>query len=309
MKKTTRHIPVLLNGSVSHLVTNVDGNYFEGTVGFGGHTEEILSRLSEKGRLIGTDKDVKAFEYCIKKFKNEQRVSIFNTSYTNIDTIAKLELVEKFDGIFLDLGVSSYQLDDPDSGFTYREEAELDLRMNKNQGYPAYYYLNELSEEELADIFYNYGEEKKSRQIARVLVKSRLNKTLKTTTQLKSIIESIIGKYNLNKTLSRIFQALRIHVNNELDELKEILNKSTDLLNPGGRLAVISFHSLEDRIVKDYFKYEAATCVCPDDAPVCVCNKQQRLSIITRKPVTASDEELQANPRSRSAKLRVAERL
>lgn len=303
------HIPVLLNECINYLITSADGVYFEGTIGFGGHTQKLLEKLSSKAIYIGTDKDVNAFNFCVDKFKSDNRVQFYNTSFLNIDVISKLEEVEFFDGIFVDLGVSSYQLDSPDSGFTYRQDSELDLRMNKKEGKPAYKYLNELSEKEIADILYRYGEEKKSRQIAKEIVKNRTIDEIKSSFRLNKLVEKVIGQKNLNKSLSRIYQALRILVNNELDELSEFLVKSIELLKPGGRLAVISFHSLEDRIVKEFFKYESIDCICPPDYPVCVCEKEKRLSIITKKPVIPGEEELKSNPRSRSSKLRIAEKL
>lgn len=303
------HVPVLLNESIDNLITSSYGVYFEGTIGFGGHTQKILEKLSPAAKYVGTDKDLEAFNFCRNLFKGDDRVQLYNTSFLNIDVISKLESIDLFDGIFVDLGVSSYQLDSAESGFTYRQDAELDLRMNKKEGKAAYKYLNELSEKEIADILFNYGEEKRSRQIAREIVKHRVTDEIKSSFRLNELVERVIGKKNLNKSLSRVYQALRIYVNNELEELKNFLNKSIELLKPGGRLAVISFHSLEDRIVKEFFKYESSDCICPPDYPVCVCDKIKRLNILTRKPIVPGEAELKANPRSRSSKLRVAERL
>jgi 16S rRNA (cytosine1402-N4)-methyltransferase len=303
------HKSVLLNESIDYLVTNISGIYFEGTMGFGGHSEEILLRLNEDALLVGTDKDTEAFRYCQKKFQTENRLSIYNTSFVNLDTIARLENITNYDGIFVDLGVSSYQLDNLDSGFTYREKSVFDLRMDKSQGNPAYYYVNTLDQKELADIIYKFGEEKKSRVIARNLVEARKENEITGSDQIKSIVQrSVPGKF-LNKSLSRVFQAFRIFVNNELDELKLFLDKSVELLGKSGRIVVITFHSLEDRIVKEFFRYEALTCICPPEVPVCICDKEARLKILTKKPLVPSEEERENNPRSRSAKLRVAERL
>ncbi len=303
------HIPVLLKESVENLITSEDGYYFEGTVGFGGHTKSILEQLAPGAKLIGTDKDVNAFKHSSEKFSKDTRVSIYNTSFTNIETIARLESVSKFDGLFLDLGVSSYQLDTPESGFTYRENVKFDLRMDKTKGEPAYKFLNEMGEEEIADVIYNYGEEKASRKIAKAIVTERKLKMLTMTTQVNDIVSKVVGERFLKKSLSRIYQAFRILVNNELDELKDFLDKSIDLLNPGGRLAIISFHSLEDRIVKEFFKSEAKSCVCPPEVPVCICDKMSTLKILTKKPIIANAEEIANNSRARSAKLRVAERI
>ncbi len=302
------HVPVMVNQSLDCLLTNLSGTYFDGTLGFGGHTSAFLSKLNPNSRIIATDKDKTAYSYCKEKFAEDSRVSIYNTSFTEIKNISLLENISGFDGIFADLGVSSYQFDNKDSGFTYREEAVLDLRMNKSVGKPAYVFLNSADEKELADVIYNYGEERRSRVIAKKIFKERQNRSIKTTTQLKNLIESVVPKQNLNKTLSRVFQALRIYVNNELEELKEFLEKAVKLLNKGGRIVVLSYHSLEDRIVKEFFKYQAVSCVCPPEIPVCVCDKESTLKIITRKPLVANKDEIELNPRSRSAKLRAAEK-
>ncbi len=303
------HIPVLLKESIDLLITKINGVYFEGTAGFGGHSEGILNRLSSYGKLIATDKDYTAFKYCKDKFKNDKRFSIYNTTFSNIDIISKIEFIEKFDGIFLDLGVSSYQLDKVESGFTFREDSPLDLRMNKNEGISAADVLNNFSEEEIADILYKYGEEKKSRLIAKKIIEARSKKKLETSFQLKEVIEKIVPPNYLSKSLSRIFQALRIFVNNELDELKIFLEKAVEHLNDGGRIAVISYHSLEDRIVKEKFKYETLNCVCPKGTPICICGKIRRLKLINNKPIVPDKIEIDKNKRARSAKLRVAERI
>lgn len=304
-----QHVPVLLKESVDLLVVNESGFYFDGTVGFGGHSQEILRRLNEKGKLIATDKDSDAFKFCKDRFKDDKRFSIYNTSYTSIDTISKIEFIEKFDGIFVDLGVSSYQLDNIESGFTFREDAPLDLRMNKSEGTPAYKILNKSTQEEIANILYNFGEEKKSRLIAKKIVEARETEKFETSLQLKKIIEKIVPPNYLNKTLSRIFQALRIYVNNELDDLKIFLDKSIPLLINKGRIVILSYHSLEDRIVKEKFKYESLTCVCPPGTPVCICGKVQNLKIINTKALKPNENEIKINRRSRSAKLRAAERV
>jgi 16S rRNA (cytosine1402-N4)-methyltransferase len=303
------HIPVLLKESVENLITSDEGIYFEGTVGFGGHTKSILEKLSPSAKLIGTDKDINAFNFSTEKFSKDSRVSIYNTSFTNIETIVRLESIKKLDGIFLDLGVSSYQLDTPESGFTYRENTKFDLRMDKTNGRPASSLVNELSEKELADIIFKYGEEKASRKIAKAFVDKRKENRLIMTGQINQIVAEIIPERFIKKSLSRIYQAFRIAVNNELEELIEFLNKCIDLLNPGGRLAIISFHSLEDRIVKDFFKEESKDCVCPPATPICICNKQSTIKLVSRKPIVSEEVELKNNPRARSAKLRVAEKI
>ena len=226
-----------------------------------------------------------------------------------IDIISKIESISNYNGIFADLGVSSFQLDNPDSGFTYRAEAKLDLRMDKAKVVTASDIVNSFSEEELADIIYKFGEEKNSRQISKKIVDYRKRKKIESTTDLSELISSITPfKYRI-KTLSRVFQALRIYVNDELEALKTFLTKSVDLLTNGGRIVILTYHSLEDRIVKESFKYEALDCICPKDYPVCMCDKESRLRILTKKPVTPSEEELQNNIRARSAKLRAAEKI
>lgn len=303
------HTPVLLNESIQNLVTNKSGLYFEGTIGFGGHSEFILSQLSNNAKFIGTDKDINAYEYCKNKFKDDARVKLYNTSFTNIVDVSNIEFIEKYDGIFVDLGVSSFQLDNKESGFTFREDVQLDLRMDQTKGKPASFYLNKIDESEMVDIFFKYGEERNSKKIANAICNYRLNTKIQTSGQLKGIIEEFTPERFLTKTLSRIFQALRIFVNNELDELKEFLEIASSLLNKNGRLAVITFHSLEDRIVKDFFKEKTKTCICPPEYPVCVCDVKPELKIITRKPIVPSNSEIKENKRSRSAKLRVAEKL
>ncbi|MEG8988795.1 16S rRNA (cytosine(1402)-N(4))-methyltransferase RsmH [Ignavibacteria bacterium 4148-Me] len=303
------HTPVLLKESINLLITKNDGVYFEGTAGFGGHTEAILKNLNQRGKLIATDKDENAFKYCKEKFQSDKRFSIYNTTFSNIDIISKIEFIEKFDGIFVDLGVSSYQLDNSEAGFTFREDSPLDLRMNKNEGITAADVLNNLSEKEIADILFKFGEEKKSRLIAKRIVEARTKRKFETTFQLKEIIEKIVPPNYLLKSLSRVFQALRIYVNNELEELKLFLDKSINLLNKNGRIVVLTYHSLEDRIVKEKFKYETLKCVCPAGTPVCICGKEQRLKLVNSKPIVPSEDEIKKNKRARSAKLRAAERI
>ncbi|RMD50212.1 MAG: 16S rRNA (cytosine(1402)-N(4))-methyltransferase RsmH [Ignavibacteria bacterium] len=303
------HKPVLLDETLDLLVTNKSGIYFDGTLGFGGHSTGILKRLNRHGKVVGSDKDKEAFDYCKKQFAGEERFEPFLTSFVNIDKISKILFIDKFDGILADLGVSSYQLDNADKGFTYREDVPLDLRMDRDAQVTAADILNDYDEKEIARILFEFGEEKKSRRIAAEICRRREEKPIKTTGELKEIISSLVPPNFLNKSLSRVFQALRIEVNNELEELKEFLNKSVDLLKIGGRIAIITFHSLEDRIVKEFFKYEALDCICPPEFPVCRCDKEAKLKIITKKPVVAGDLELKDNYRARSAKLRVAERI
>jgi 16S rRNA (cytosine1402-N4)-methyltransferase len=303
------HIPVLLKESIDYLVTKKDGVYFDATLGFGGHTEEILKRLSKKGSIISTDVDLNAFNYCKLKFKDEESIKLYNLNFSFIDVIAKIESLEFFDGILADLGVSSFQLDNAAAGFSYSVNSKLDLRLDISLQKTAADFINDEAEQKIAEVIFGYGEEKNSRKIARRICEARKAGRIETTGELKKIISSVTNPKYLTKTLSRVFQALRIYVNDELGALKNFLNNSLPVLKKGGRLAVISYHSLEDRIVKDFFKYENLSCVCPAEAPVCTCGKVKRLKIITRKPVRASEAEIKINKRARSAKLRVAERV
>lgn len=305
----SNHIPVLLNESLEYLIGDRSGIYFDGTVGFGGHSDGILKLLNADAKLISTDVDTVAFNYSKKKFSNDLRVKLYNLNFQKIDTIAKIESINSFDGIIADLGVSSYQLDNPSAGFTYRQDAKLDFRMDKNIAVTASDVINSYREEDIADIIFNYGEEKNSRKIALNICKTREQKKIDTTLELYDIISEITPERYLLKTLSRVFQALRIYVNDELELLKSFIHKAISLLKKGGRIVVLSYHSLEDRIVKEAFKHEVLDCVCPKDFPVCKCDKESRLTILTKKPVLPSREEVMKNPRARSAKLRAAERI
>lgn len=306
---TQAHTPVLLKESVDYLVTEKDGVYFEGTLGFGGHTEEIFKRLSKKGSVVSTDVDLNAFDYCKEKFKGEDRIKLYNFNFSLIDVIAKIESLEFFDGILADIGVSSFQLDNAAAGFSYSINSKLDLRLDKSLRKTAADFINYESEEKIANVIFEFGEEKNSRKISRQISEARKVKRIETTDELKKIISSVTNPKYLTKTLSRVFQALRIYVNDELGALKVFLQNSVPVLRKGGRLVVISYHSLEDRIVKDFFKYESLSCVCPPYAPICTCGKVKRLNIISKKPITPSDLEITNNKRARSAKLRVAERV
>lgn len=303
------HIPVLARESVEYLIKNRDGKFFEATVGFGGHTTLILSQLGRTGILAGTDVNDAAFNYAKEKFENDDRFRLYKFNFNKIDLISKIESIDKFDGVFADLGVSSYQLDSAGEGFTFRMDTKLDLRMDKNLEQTAADVLNTESEETIANIFYKYGEEKNSRKIARLIGERRRNGSFKTTGELVDIVAGITPPNFLNKSLMRVFQALRIYVNRELDVLEDFLRKAVNLLNTNGRIVILTYHSLEDRIVKDIFKEESSSCVCPKDFPVCICGKEKKLEILTRKPVLPSAEELKNNPRARSAKLRAAERV
>jgi len=304
----THHVPVLLNESLDYLIKNESGFYFDGTLGFGGHSSEILKRLDNNGKIVSTDVDDAAFGYCKKRFKGENRICLYKFNFSLIDVIAKIESVEFFDGVVADLGVSSFQVDNPQAGFSYSADSPLDMRMDKDLKITAADIVNGFDEEKIAGIIYEYGEERKSRQIARKIIDYRRKNKIKTSGQLKNLITEITPERFRVKTFSRVFQALRISVNDELENLKQFLNNTVNVLKPGGRLVLISYHSLEDRIVKEFFNYEKLSCVCPKDSPVCTCNKKSRLKIITKKPVVPTDTEIKNNKRARSAKLRAAER-
>ena len=303
------HTPVLLNESIDYLVTKKSGVYFEGTLGFGGHTEKLLSKLSPTGSVVSTDVDLTAFNFCKEKFKEEERVKLYNFNFSLIDVIAKIESIEFFDGILADLGVSSFQLDNTAAGFSYKFITELDLRLNKSLRKTAADFINQEAEEKIANVIFEYGEEKNSRKIARRISEARQNKKIETTEELKEIISSVTNPRYLTKTLSRVFQAIRIYVNDELNELSTFLENSISVLKKGGRLVIISYHSLEDRIVKEFFRNESLSCVCPPEAPICTCEKVKRLNVITKKPIKPSEAEIKSNRRAHSAKMRVAEKI
>ena len=303
------HVPVMLKESLDLLITNRSGIYFDATLGFAGHSSEILKRLNNDGRLIASDVDTDAFEFSRKKFSKESGVSLYNFNFSYIDVIAKIESIQNYDGVLADLGVSSFQLDNPESGFTYRSDAILDLRMDKSKNITAADIINTFTEEDLANVFYQYGEEKNSRRISRTIVEKRAAKKIETTGQLVSIINELVPQNFQRKTLSRIFQALRIYVNDELGSLKLFLENSLNVLKKGGHIVVISYHSLEDRIVKDFFKAETIVNLSPKEDPLGLIKRDARLKLITRKPLLPSDEEISYNYRARSAKLRAAERI
>jgi 16S rRNA (cytosine1402-N4)-methyltransferase len=303
------HTPVLLKESLDYLITRKDGVYFEATLGFGGHTEEIFRRLSEKGIIVSTDVDLNAFNYCKEKFKVNDRIKMFNFNFSKIDVIAKIESVEFFDGILADLGVSSFQLDNAAAGFAYSVSSKLDLRLDKNLQKSAADFINEQTERKIADVIFEFGEEKNSKKIAHQISEFSKIKKIETTDELKKIIASVTNPKYLTKTLSRVFQALRIYVNDEIGALKAFLNNSVPVLRKGGRLVVISYHSIEDRIVKDFFKYESLSCICPPEVPICTCGKVRRLNILSKKPIIPSYSEIEVNKRARSAKMRIAERI
>lgn len=307
------HKPVMLEECMEALALKGDGKWFDGTVGGGGHSYEILRRSAPNGRLIATDLDEEAIAAASNRLQEfDGRFSIYKSNYKDFEEVFEKAGVDKIDGALLDFGVSSHQIDDEERGFTYRKaDAPLDMRMNQSAYLTAEMILNTYPEEKLAKILKTYGEETFAKQIARNVVKYRETKPLKTAGEFCEIIQkSIPAKFRFGAPCERkSFQALRIEVNGELDGLYELVISLTRRLKSGGRIAILTFHSLEDRIVKEAFRYLEKPCVCPSNFPVCVCGKQPEIKVITHKPITAKEEELNENSRSKCAKLRVAEKL
>lgn len=307
-----KHISVLLGESVDALKVTDNGIYVDGTLGGGGHSYEILRR-SDSVRLVGIDRDKEAIAAAKKRLMEfDGRVSFVNDNFSNVLSILENLGIEKINGAVLDLGVSSYQLDNGERGFSYMHDAPLDMRMNKDDNLSAYDVVNTYSQDELTNIFYSYGEENWSKRIAEFIVKKREKTPINTTFELVDIIKSAIpqkARLTGGHPAKRIFQAIRIEVNNELKILDKAIRDFVTVIEPGGRLAIITFHSLEDRIVKNTFKDLSTGCTCPKSFPVCVCGKKPTVKIISRKPVLPRDEELELNSRSKSAKLRVIEKI
>ncbi len=300
------HEPVLLKESIDFLITDLKGTYLDATFGGGGHSREILSKLEPGGRVFALDVDDNSRKIGEELSAKDHRFSFIQGNFSRLEEITPQRCGAVCNGFLFDLGISSYQVDN-EEGFSYRREGRLDMRLDKSLETTAYDVVNSYDVEQLANIFFRYGEEPRSRVLAKTIVKVRQVHRIETTGRLAEIVTRACGKSV--KSLSRIFQALRIEVNKELDSLSEGLNAAVDLAARGGRVVVISYHSLEDRIVKEKFKYEAATCVCPPEAIVCTCGKIARIKILTRKPIRPGDEEIRLNRRARSAKLRVAEKI
>lgn len=306
------HYSVMLNECLDGLNIKKDGIYLDCTLGGAGHSEEILKRL-DKGLLVALDKDQDAINYSSNKLsKYKEKIKIVKTDFKDAIKVLNDLNIEKIDGFLIDLGISSYQIDEPERGFSYLHDAPLDMRMDREQQFSAKDIVNTYTEKELEKILYLYSEEKFARQIARNIVKYREKKEIETTLELTKIIdESIplkfrfIGSHNAKKT----FQALRIETNHELDGLYELISDLIDKLNIGGRAVIISFHSLEDRIVKHVFQEKYKDCICPERQMICTCSKKREIEILTKKPIVASEKEMNENSRSKSAKLRIAEKI
>ncbi|MDD6038033.1 MAG: 16S rRNA (cytosine(1402)-N(4))-methyltransferase RsmH [bacterium] len=308
-----RHASVLLQETIDNLKVRPGGIYVDGTLGGGGHSHEILKRMNGMGRLIGIDQDADAIAAASERLAAyESQLTVIRSNYAQMALRLAEIGINQVDGIVLDLGVSSFQLDTPERGFTYRsEDAPLDMRMDQRQGLSAYDIVNGYSEGELYRIIRDYGEDRFAKNIAKHIVAARANGPIQTTGELNRAIAAAIPQ-KVAKTgghpSKRTYQAIRIECNRELEVLREHLDEMIDLLAPGGRICIITFHSLEDRIVKTIFKTNENPCTCPPDFPVCVCGKQSKGKVVSRKPILPGDEEMQANPRSKSAKLRVFEK-
>lgn len=308
------HYSVMLDECINSLDIRSDGIYVDCTAGGGGHSLNIAKKLGNKGRLICIDQDDDALDACRKRLAQFSFVTtLIKSNFDALSNVLDHLNIDRIDGVIWDLGVSSYQLDEADRGFSYMADAPLDMRMNRDISFTAEDIVNTYSEDELRRIISEYGEEKYASRVATGIVKAREQKAIKTTVELAEIISSAIppkSRYGESKhPAKRTFQAIRIEVNRELDVIKPSIEAAVERLNPGGRASVITFHSLEDRIVKKTFASLAQGCTCPSDFPVCVCNNKPKIKIITKKPIVPTEDELEENPRSRSAKLRVAEKL
>lgn len=304
------HIPVLYYETLDNLVLNPNGVYIDCTLGGGSHSEGILKKLSDKGLLISIDQDINAIEYSKKRLeKYKDKWKVFKGNFEDIDMIAYTAGVDKVDGILMDIGVSSKQLDDETRGFSYRFDSKLDMRMNVDNKNSAYNVINNYSEEQLSKIMFEYGEERYARKIAKFICESRKEKAIETTFELVNIIKRAYPERAAKHPAKKTFQAIRIEVNRELEVLDIAMEKASNLLKSKGRLAIITFHSLEDRIVKNKFKDLSTACKCPKEIPICVCGGIEKFKIVTKKPIIPQDNELKENNRAHSSKLRILERI
>ncbi len=303
------HKPIMLKEILSGLSINPDGIYLDCTIGGAGHSKEIIKKLSSKGLLIGIDKDQDAINVCKERLKDYKNVILVKSDFKNIENVLNDLKIESLDGVLIDLGVSSYQLDNKERGFSFRFDAKLDMRMDQSQQLSAYEVVNSYSLQHLTRIIKEYGEEEYASSIAKNIVK---NRPIKTTKELALIIEKSMPTkvvYTRNGAHKKTFQAIRIEVNKELDFLFETINFLITKLKSGGKMAILTFHSLEDRIVKNVFKINATDCLCPPKTPICICGHKKTINLVNKKPIIASEEEQKENPRSTSAKLRIIEKI
>ncbi len=308
---TFKHKPVLLKETIEYLNIKKDGIYLDGTLGRGGHTEAILDKIGSQGQIIAIDRDLEAINKVKNKLENSN-IKYIHDNFVNIPQILNNLKIDKVDGMLFDLGISSPQVDNPERGFSYHNDGPLDMRMNRKQTLTAKDIVKNYSQKQLTEVIGEYGEENWASRIAEFIVKRRQRQEIKTTLQLVEVIKNAIPASARRKgghPAKRTFQAIRIETNDELNQLKTMIKKAVTKLKEKGRICIISFHSLEDRIIKHTFKKLAKKCVCPPDFPICVCEQEPQVKIITRKPVIASNQEIEKNPRARSAKLRVAEKL
>lgn len=307
------HVSVLLDECIDNLNIKPDGVYVDCTMGGAGHSKEIVKRLSKDGLFIGFDQDINAINTAKERLSEySDRVKFVHSNFQNLKNELEKIGVYKVDGVLADLGVSSHQLDEADRGFSYMQDAPLDMRMDIRCSFSAYDVVNTYSEAELSKIIKDYGEDNWAKRIAKFIVEGRKEKNIETTGELVEIIKKAIPKkarIDGPHPAKRTFQAIRIEVNNELGVITEMIDDASSIMNEGGRICIITFHSLEDRIVKNAFRDLATDCICPPHIPICQCDKEALVKVITRKPILPTDKEIEENPRSRSAKLRVAERI
>jgi len=304
------HIPVLFQEVINNLVKDPDGVYLDCTLGGGGHSVGILNSLSPKGKVIAIDQDDKAIEFSKKRLESfGDKFQVFKNNFENLDIVLYSAGIDKVDGILMDIGVSSEQLNDPQRGFSYRFDAKLDMRMNQNADISAYDVVNDYNEEDLSRIIFHYGEERHSRKIAKIIVHEREKRKIETTFQLVDIIKKAYSERASKHPAKKTFQAIRIEVNKELEVLEKAIYKAVDSLKIGGLLGIITFHSIEDRIVKNTFKSLSTACKCPPEILICNCNGKALGKIVTKKPIIPDKNEIKLNSRAHSSKLRIIERI
>jgi 16S rRNA (cytosine1402-N4)-methyltransferase len=301
------HIPVLCKELANLLITDINGVYVDGTLGGGGHAEYILRNLSDRARYIALDMDIDAIEFSRKRLQRYKNISFYQSNFRDLAQILKMADISSIAGVLLDLGVSSHQIDIAERGFSYLLDGKLDMRMNNASVSSASDLLNNLDVDELSRIFFTFGEERNARKIARSIIEERRKKPITSSEELRKIIDRQVHPRFAIKSYARIFQALRIAVNEELLNLTTVLQSALSFLQHGGRIAVIAYHSLEDRIVKNFLRENINPCICPPEFPECICGRMAKMKAITKKPLRASDQEIKQNPRARSALLRVGE--